>query len=207
MEKFPKKKYSNIEDYSHEYFKFKNKILHDLNFNNLQQINDQILNCYKSGNILFSCGNGGSSSIANHFVCDHIKGVQSNTDLKPKVISLSNNIEIMTAISNDLSYEDVFSYQLDTLGNLNDILLVISSSGNSKNVVKAIKTAKSKKMKVFSLTGFDGGKVRAYSDVNLNVNCNNYGIVEDVHQSIMHILAQHIRSSQMNSSDISDKLF
>ena len=149
MEKFPKKKYLNIEDYSHEYFKFKNKILHDLNFNNLQQINDQILNCYKSGNILFSCGNGGSSSIANHFVCDHIKGVQSNTDLKPKVISLSNNIEIMTAISNDLSYEDVFSYQLDTLGNLNDILLVISSSGNSKNVVKAIKTAKSKKMKVF----------------------------------------------------------
>ena len=207
MNKFPNKNYANISDYSKEYFDLKYSLTEKLNFEVLQLISDSITECYNNNNFVFSCGNGGSASISNHLVCDHIKGIQSDTTLKPKVISLSNNIELITAISNDISYEEIFSYQLNSLGSSNDILIVISSSGNSKNVINAIKTAKSIKMKVISLTGFDGGLVKKHSDINLNIDCFNYGIVEDMHQSIMHILAQYIRNSLMNDKQIKDKLF
>jgi len=142
---------------------------------------------------IYTIGNGASASIAQHWACDYTKGCKKG-GLRPRVISLAANIPLMTAISNDISYDDVYSFQLDALGQEGDVLVAISSSGNSPNVVKAIETAKSLKMKTIALTGFDGGKARELADISLHVDINEYEAAEDVHQAIMHMIAKYIRT-------------
>ena len=144
-------------------------------------------------NNIYTIGNGASASIAQHWACDYTKGCKRG-GLRPRVISLAANIPLMTAISNDISYDDVYSFQLDALGQEGDVLVAISSSGNSPNVVKAIETAKSLKMKTIALTGFDGGKARELADISLHVDINEYEAAEDVHQAIMHMIAKYMRT-------------
>jgi phosphoheptose isomerase len=144
-------------------------------------------------NNIYTIGNGASASIAQHWACDYTKGCKKG-GLRPRVISLAANIPLMTAISNDISYDDVYSFQLDALGQEGDVLVAISSSGNSPNVVKAIETAKSLKMKTIALTGFDGGKARELADISLHVDINEYEAAEDVHQAIMHMIAKYMRT-------------
>ena len=151
---------------------------------------------------IFICGNGGSASISNHFVCDHQKGSSMGTKLMPGIISLSSNIEIITAISNDISYDHIFSYQLERLAKPGDGLITISSSGNSKNIILAIECAKNKKLTTISLNGFNGGKANKISQISLNVPSRNYGVVEDIHQSIMHILSQSLRMRNLKKINI-----
>lgn len=146
---------------------------------------------------IFTCGNGGSSAIAEHMTCDHSKGVSTNTSLFPRLISLSSNMSLISAIANDISYDDIFSQQLVHLGNKGDVLVVISSSGNSKNILKALDTAKALNMYTIALVGFDGGKAKDKADISLHVDKNNYGIVEDAHQALMHTLAQYIRRKHL----------
>jgi phosphoheptose isomerase len=101
----------------------------------------------------------------------------------------------MTAISNDISYDDVYSFQLDALGQEGDVLVAISSSGNSPNVVKAIETAKSLKMKTIALTGFfRDNKCAQLADISLHIDIPEYEATEDVHQAIMHMIAKYIRN-------------
>lgn len=142
---------------------------------------------------IFSCGNGGSAAIANHWACDHQKGLSSNTDLRPRVISLSSNVELVTAVSNDIGFADVFAYPLRLHARCGDVLVTISSSGNSENVVRALKAASDLGMKTIAMTGFDGGRCRAMADAAIHVDAHNYGVVEDVHQVCMHVLAQFLR--------------
>lgn len=144
---------------------------------------------------IFTCGNGASASIAQHWACDYFKGCSKiETGLKPKVISLSGNIPLMTAISNDVSYDDVYSYQLERLGEPNDVLITISSSGNSPNVVRAIEAAKEMNITTIALTGFTGGKCRELADICVHVDIQEYEATEDVHQAIMHMIAKYIRN-------------
>jgi phosphoheptose isomerase len=144
-------------------------------------------------NNIYTIGNGASASIAQHWACDYTKGCKKG-GLRPRVISLAANIPLMTAVANDISYDDVYSFQLDALGQEGDVLVAISSSGNSPNVVKAIETAKSLKMKTIALTGFDGGKARELADISLHVDINEYEAAEDVHQAIMHMIAKYMRT-------------
>lgn len=144
-------------------------------------------------NNIYTIGNGASASIAQHWACDYTKGCKKG-GLRPRVISLAANIPLMTAISNDISYEDVYSFQIDALGQEDDVLVAISSSGNSPNVVKAIQMAKQKKMKTIALTGFSPDNLCAsLADISLYVDCQEYEATEDVHQSIMHMIAKYIR--------------
>ena len=99
-------------------------------------------------------GNGGSASLANHMLCDYSKTLRQNTNLKPKIISLVSNLELITAISNDLNYDDIFSFQLENLCENGDLIVVFSSSGNSKNLIKLEKFAKKNKLKILSFLGF-----------------------------------------------------
>ena len=87
---------------------------------------------------MFSCGNGGSAAIANRAQCDHVKGVRTTTDLTPRVLSLSTNVELLTAIANDMGYEKVFVYQLESQSRPGDVLIAVSSSGRSPNIVRAL---------------------------------------------------------------------
>jgi len=149
---------------------------------------------------IFVCGNGGSAAIAEHLTCDHSKGISTNTKLFPRTISLVSNMSLITAIANDLSYDKIFGQQLVYLGNKGDILIVISSSGNSKNIIEAMEVAKALNMYVIALTGFDGGVAKTKADISLHVEKNNYGIVEDAHQALMHTMAQYIRRKHLEVS-------
>lgn len=166
-----------------------------------------LLEAYTSAAGVFSCGNGGSAAIANHLQCDHVKGVRTATDLTPRVVSLSASIELITAIANDLAYEDVFVYQLQSQSGPGDVLVAVSSSGRSPNIVRALTWARDHGLRTIALTGFDGGQARAVAEVTIHVESANYGIVEDLHQAIMHALAQYIRQSRMTADAISSSVF
>jgi phosphoheptose isomerase len=162
---------------------------------------------YLRGARMFSCGNGGSASIANHMQCDHVKGIRTATDLSPHVLSLSANVELLTAIANDTGYENVFIHQLASQSEPGDVLVAVSSSGRSPNIVRALTWARDSGLRTIAITGFDGGAARAVAEVGVHVDCANYGIVEDLHQAIMHALAQYIRQSRMSADSISTTVF
>lgn len=166
-----------------------------------------LIEAYVRDAVVFACGNGGSAAIANHLQCDHIKGVGTGTDLDPRVVSLSANVELLTAIANDLSYAEVFAHQLRSQARPGDVLVVVSSSGRSPNIVRAVTWARDHGLRIIALTGFDGGEARVMADVAIHVDAANYGIVEDLHQAVMHVLAQYIRQSRMTADAISASVF
>ncbi len=138
---------------------------------------------------IFVAGNGGSAAIANHLSCDFAKGSGLN------VISLSTNIPIITALANDISYESIFTEQLKQhKANSLDTLILISSSGNSPNILSALNYAQESGIETIGLTGFTGGKLKEHCGISLHIPVNNYGIVEDCHQALMHTLAQYIKA-------------
>ena len=166
-----------------------------------------LLDAYTRGATVFSCGNGGSASIANHLQCDHTKNIGKSTDLLPRVMSLSVNVEVLTAIANDHGYQDVFTHQLRSQSRPGDVLVAVSSSGRSANIVTALNWARDHGLRTISLTGFDGGEARTIADVSIHVDGTNYGVIEDLHQAIMHALAQYIRQSRMTPAAISSNVF
>jgi phosphoheptose isomerase len=166
-----------------------------------------LLEAYAGGARMFSCGNGGSASIANHMQCDHVKGVRTATDLSPRVLSLSTNVELLTAIANDTGYENVFVYQLQSQSEHGDVLIAVSSSGRSPNIVHALRWARDHGLRTIAITGFDGGAARTIAEVAIHVDSTNYGVIEDLHQAIMHALAQYVRQSRMSADSISTAVF
>lgn len=192
-----------VDDYFRQYASSAKRLSHE----NLVQAAETILLAYKAGNNVYVCGNGGSAAIANHLVCDHSKGVQAKTALMPGVISLSSNVEIITAVANDIEYNDIFLFQLRTLAKEEDCLITISSSGDSENIVRALSWARKNGLHTISMTGFGGGRSAKLADINLHVGGDNYGVIEDVHQSIMHILAQYLSLAEMDPTMVSDSIF
>lgn len=168
---------------------------------------DLLLATVKSGHWIFSCGNGGSAAISNHLHCDFSKGIRTSTALLPRVHTLSAHLELITAVSNDIAFDDIFIYQLSGIAQPRDLLIAVSSSGDSENIIRPLRWAKEHGVGTIALTGFDGGRAAPLADVNVHVAARNYGIVEDTHQSIMHILAQYLRQSAMAAEDISKVKF
>ncbi|NQV83946.1 MAG: SIS domain-containing protein [Rhodospirillales bacterium] len=204
---FPDNKFSDISAFASAYFEQCAAAQASVDGDRLKAAFALLDEACGRGATLYVCGNGGSAAISNHLVCDHSKCGQTDTDLRPKVVSLSTNIEMITAIANDLSYDEVFVYQLKTLAEPGDILLTISSSGDSENVVRAARWAKDNGLGVIAFTGFGGGRSADLADINLHVTGDNYGVVEDVHQGLMHILSQFLRQSHMNETVIPDRKF
>jgi D-sedoheptulose 7-phosphate isomerase/D-glycero-D-manno-heptose 1,7-bisphosphate phosphatase len=166
-----------------------------------------LLDAYTSGARVFACGNGGSAAIANHMQCDQVKGLRAGTDLAPRFVSLSSNVEVLTAIANDLAYEDVYTYQLESQSEPGDVLIAVSSSGRSPNIVGALTWARDHGLATIALTGFTGGGARAVAGVAVHVDSSNYGVIEDVHQAITHALAQYLRQSRMVPDTILSSVF
>ena len=163
--------------------------------------------CIDRDGIIYACGNGGSAAIANHLLCDFQKGIQTDTAAKPRVVSLSSGIELITAIGNDIGYEDIFVYQLRTMARQGDVVMTISSSGNSENIVRAVDWAKKNGIPTIAMVGFAGGRSGAMADVAIHVAAENYGTIEDIHQSLMHIFAQYLRQSRMSDDLIASRKF
>jgi len=204
---FPDKRYPDTGVYADAYFGQIEEAAASVDRVKLQEAATILTRVHLDGGMVYSCGNGGSAAIANHLVCDHCKLVQTDTDLSPRIYSLSSTIEIITAIGNDVSFDDVFVYQLRSLAKARDALITISSSGDSENIVRAAGWAKENGLGVISMTGFAGGRSARIADVNLHVAADNYGVVEDVHQSLMHILAQYIRQAHMDEEIIKQRKF
>lgn len=152
-----------------------------------------ITHAYDCGYTIYSCGNGGSAAISDHLVCDCVKGVACDTKFYPRIVSLNSNGPMITAIANDIGYEEVFSKQLEWAGMIDELLIVISSSGKSPNVVNALKTAKKIGMMSIAIVGFTGGPCKDLADCCIHIPSNNYGVVEDASQAIMHYISQEIR--------------
>ncbi len=201
--KFPIKKYKKVYDFKNDYYDDFKSSFENIKFENLNDIIEILDRAYKNKNVkVFVCGNGGSAALANHFACDHQKLLNNVGPLRPFIISLSSNTALMSAISNDNNYEYVFSDQIKQIGKKSDILITISSSGNSKNIVNAIKIAKKMSITSISLTGFDGGKSKKIADKNIHINSHNYGIVESLHHTIMNIISQYIKNKYLSSKEI-----
>jgi D-sedoheptulose 7-phosphate isomerase/D-glycero-D-manno-heptose 1,7-bisphosphate phosphatase len=116
-------------------------------------------------------------------------------------------VELLTAIANDMGYENVFVYQLQSQSRPGDVLIAVSSSGRSANIVRALTWARDNGLDTIAVTGFEGGAARTVAEVSVHVDCTNYGIIEDLHQAIMHALAQYIRQSRMTADTISASVF
>ena len=207
MVKFPVTPYISAASYFDGYAEEMARAAKTIEAGELDRAAGILVEAYARGARMFSCGNGGSAAIANHMQCDHVKNVRTATDLIPRVLSLSTNVELLTAIANDMGYEDVFVYQLQSQSAPGDVLITVSSSGRSPNIVQALTWARDHGLRTISITGFGGGTARTLAEVSIHVDCTNYGIVEDLHQSIMHALAQYIRQSRMTGDAISASVF
>ena len=206
--KFPNKTHLKLNEFVKDYTYEMQKAYDSIDLEELDKIASLLINSIKDKKKIYTCGNGGSSAISEHFVCDFLKGSSTGTDISPIIHSLSSNTPTLTAVANDIDYESVFSFSLERYGEKGDILICVSSSGNSPNIVKAIKAAKTLGMITVSFVGFSGGKARDESDYSIHIPNENYGVVEDTHHSLMHILAQYVRiKSLTNEEDLGNVVF
>ena len=206
--KFPNKKYYNVNNFTQDYYETLFNATIELDKNNLTKVIKVIEKNYKSkSNKTFVCGNGGSAALANHFACDHQKILFETNKIKPNITSLSANIPLITAIANDNSYARIYEDQVKYSGRKNDILIIISSSGNSPNVINAIKQANKQGLITISLTGFNGGICKKLSKYNVHVSSSNYGIIEATHHSIINIISQYIKNKILNKKEIKKIIF
>ena len=160
----------------------------------LESIVEAMVEAFKNGNTLYVAGNGGSAATASHIQADFQFFVRYFTDFRPKVIALTDNVPLMTAISNDISYEDVFVEQMKGMFKKGDLLLAISASGNSPNVVKATQYANNLGGTTIAFCGFNGGKLKELADLPLYTpnNDKDYGPIEDLHMILDHVLVNFL---------------
>ena len=159
----------------------------------LERIAQVLSDVRDRGGTLLIAGNGGSAAIANHTECDASKG--TFPDGGPALVSrsLSANPSVITAIGNDVGFASIFERQVDHYGREGDALLLVSSSGNSRNVIEACAAAKARGIVTIALVGFTGGALRDMADHVLFVPFHNYGIVEDLHQASVHVITQYLK--------------
>ncbi len=205
--RFPAVRYETADAFARDYTSELAKGLASLDVAQVEKAAHLLNDAYDRDCLVFACGNGGSASIANHLQCDHSKGVRNGTELHTRVVSLSANAELLSAIANDIGYESVFEYQLQSQARPGDVLIVVSSSGRSPNVVRALEWARANGMQSISMSGFEGRPARDLATVSIHVDAQNYGVVEDAHSACMHLLAQYVRQSRMSSQAIAGQTF
>ena len=179
----------NYEKEIKEYYHGLAETMLKLDYEQISEAMNALVNCYEHGGTVYVFGNGGSAATASHMVCDFNKGVSLKKSKKFNFICLSDNTPILTALANDISYDDVFAYQIEKILNKDDLVLAISGSGNSKNIIKAINVAKAQGVKIIGMTGYDGGQLYKLSDYHLHAPINDMMKAEDIHMSFDHMMA------------------
>ncbi len=163
--KFPTQKYPNAGAFVAGYASAVAKALSSVRAGEVERAVTAMKRAIQSDRLIFTCGNGGSAAIANHLTCDCSKGIATNTTLRPRVVSLSATVELVTAIANDMAYSEVFAYQLKNAARPGDVLITISSSGDSENIVRALDWAGNNGMTTIALSGFSGGRSAQMADI------------------------------------------
>ena len=197
-----------MKDYKNEITAYIEHEIETLRALDRDAINDALnllLETMENGNTVFVFGNGGSSATASHFQNDFNKGVSEHTEKKFNFLCLNDNVATMMAVANDIGFEEVFRFQLQGHIRPGDVVLAISGSGNSKNVINAVEYAKEQGCRIIGLTGFGGGKLKQLADVSLHAPINSMQITEDIHMIFDHLMMsifyrdlcgiEHIRNS------------
>jgi D-sedoheptulose 7-phosphate isomerase len=180
------------------YFNTHQSIFGKLSIKNIQNFINLIKVSFKCKKNIFICGNGGSAYNASHFITDWNKMVYLRTGKIFKGISLCDNIGLITAYSNDVSFEKIFEGQLNSLFNKGDLVIGISVSGNSKNVINALNYCNKNSGISASITGYDGGKIKKISKYNVNVPSYDMQICEDIHLMIGHMVMKNLCGSNID---------
>lgn len=163
-------------------------VLQNLNVEEINHVMEILDKARLEGHRIYICGNGGSAATASHYVCDFNKGVSLGLDKRFKFECLGDNIPTMMAIANDISYDDIFVEPLKNKMEPGDIVIGISGSGNSENVVRALNYAKDNGGVTIGIVGYDGGKIKQIAEQSIHVKINNMQIVEDVHMMLDHVM-------------------
>lgn len=164
----------------------------------IQKITEAVINCYKNGNKILVCGNGGSAADAQHMSGEFLNRFKMERNPWP-CIALTTDTSTITAIGNDYSFDDIFSKQVEAHGREGDILIGISTSGKSKNVIKAVETAKKKGMVSIGFLGNDGGNLGKLCDLPLIVNSKDTPRIQESHTLIMHIMCEIVEQELVAS--------
>jgi len=167
----------------------------------LESIAHLLLEARAQDRQVFLLGNGGSASTASHFACDLGKGTAPRTGRRFRVIALTDNIPLLTAWANDTEYANVFVEQLRNLVNPGDVVLGLTGSGNSENVLRALSLARERGARTVALAGFDGGKVKAIAEVCLVVPTGRIEQAEDAHLILQHILCTYLRGAMAGGGE------
>jgi D-sedoheptulose 7-phosphate isomerase len=149
-----------------------------------------------AGRHIFTCGNGGSASTASHFACDIVKGASYNRKSRFRIMALTDSLPTITAYSNDVSYDCAFAEQLKNFAEPEDLVLAISGSGNSPNVLHAVEYANSIGCKTIALTGRDGGKLGPLANLNIQVPVPHMGRIEDAHMIVCHMIGYYFMDTE-----------
>ena len=171
-----------------KYLEIEINVLKKLDIGLINQAINLILETYHNNKTIYIFGNGGSSATASHYQNDFNKGISEYVERKFRFQCLNDNIATLMAIANDIGFEEVFRFQLKNKLEKGDIIIAISGSGNSQNIINAVEYAKVCGNKIIGITGFSGGKLKELSDVSLNVPINSMQITEDVHMIFDHMI-------------------
>lgn len=186
---------ATAEQYYKEYNKYLSQLLQDLDYKALEEVTQLILERSRNGQTVFFAGNGGSAATASHFALDLIECSQPEHGLYFRSISLANSTPLLTAFGNDKGYEEIFASQVRHYLRKGDILVAISASGNSPNIIAAVRQAKKLGGTTIGLAGFDGGTLAHICDYTIHVRTDQgeYGPVEDIHLILDHMITSYLR--------------
>lgn len=192
-----------------EYYEREIECIKRFNLDEINEAMNVILDTYTKGGTIYVCGNGGSASTASHMQNDFNKGISEYTDKKFRFYCLNDNVSTMMAVANDIGYEEIFRFPLVNNITSNDLLIGISGSGNSKNVLNAAEYAKEKGAKVIGITGYSGGKLKEMADYRMHVDENDMQIAEDLHMTFDHMMMKifynYLTKNEITGKNINDK--
>ncbi len=171
-----------------EYIELEKQILDSLIKEEINEVMNVLEDARISGKRIFICGNGGSASTASHLECDFNKGISYDQEIKYDIECLSDNVPMLMAIANDIGYDDIFVVPLKNKLKRGDLVIGISGSGNSENILRAINYANSLDVNTIAFTGYDGGKLKKIAKYNIHVKIDNMQIVEDIHLILNHMM-------------------
>jgi D-sedoheptulose 7-phosphate isomerase len=178
---------------SEAYFESHFDVLEQLPHSDIETVADALWAAYQQDRTLFVFGNGGSAALASHSACDFGKGTAVNGDRRFRVMSLTDNVPLMTAWANDQRYEDVFAEQLRSYLRPADVVFAISGSGNSPNILNGLRVARDMGAQTIGLTGFQGGKMKLLCDLCIIVPSDSMQVIEDFHLSVTHSIFVSLR--------------
>ena len=183
------------EQYFKEYHKYLSELLDNLDYKAIEEVTQLIREKAKDGQIIFLIGNGGSAATASHFATDLVQCSQARAGLYFRAVSLTDNVPLLTALGNDKGYEEVFAGQIRNLFRKGDMLIAISASGNSPNVIAAARLAKELGGVTVGVIGFDGGELAQICDhvIHVPTNKGEYGPVEDIHLILDHMITSYLQ--------------